>query len=231
MTDHDELGTLLTATAPPAPDPAAATALSVALAREVVAADRGLQGRVRALRRRHKVATAVTAAAIVLVPSGAFAAQHFLARTGTYGNPSLNRGLEDGSEKIDTCARDFADYVATLAPTDLPAPPGHRWAEYAAQQARSYTSDGTCAPGLHGTVQESSLRVGMLSSASGDWGCSLVWAGQDDDSSAAATARAAMVGLDAAARRLSPTEGTVGTWDPDDFLRVSKDPKFVGCER
>ena len=229
--NHDELGALLTASAPPAPDHSAAAAHSAALAREVVAADRGLQGRVRGLRRRHKVATAVTAAAIVLVPSGAFAAQHFLAQTGTYGNPSLNPGFEDGSEKIDTCARDFADYVATLAPTALPAPPGHGWAEYAAQQARSYTSDGTCAPGLQGTVQETSLRVGMLSSASGDWGCSLVWAGEDHDSSAASTARAAMVRLDTEARRLSPTEGTVGTWDPDAFLRVSKDPKFVGCER
>lgn len=231
MNDHDELGTLLTASAPPAPDHAATTALSATLAREVVAADRGLQGRIRGLRRRHKVATAVTAAAIVLVPTGAFAAQHFLAQTGTYGNPASAPGLVDGSEYINACAKDFAAYVATLAPTDVPAPPGHRWADYAQQQARQYTSDGTCSPGVTGTVQETSLRVGMLSSASGDWGCSLVWADQDHDRTAATRARQVMVKLDSEARRLSPQEGSVGTWDPDVFLANSRLPQWVGCKR
>lgn len=231
MNDHDELGALLTASAPPAPDHAPAAALSLTVAREVVAADRGLQGRVRGLRRRHKVATAFTAAAIVLVPTGAFAAQHFLAQTGTYGNPALNGEFEDGSERINICAKDFADYVATLAPSTIQAAPGHSWQEYAEVTARSYTQEGGCTGTNQGLVQETMLRTQLLTMASGDWGCSLVWAGEDHDRSAASTARAAMVGLDSEARRLSPQEGTVGTWDPDGFLRISKDPKFVGCER
>ena len=231
--DGDALGALLTAAAPTLPelDPDRTSGLALAVAAEVVAADRTLRGRVRGLRRRHPAAAVATAAAIVLVPSGAWAAQHFLAQTGTYGNPALNPGMEDGSERIDTCARDFAAYVASLAPTDVPAPPGHQWAEYAQQQARSYASDGTCAPGVRGTVQETSLRVGMLSSASGDWGCTLVRATRDRDAAVTAEARRAMEGLDAEARRISPQEGSVGTWEPDRFLAVSRDPKFVGCDR
>ncbi len=227
----DELGALLTASAPPTAATSDLTTLSAALAREVVEADRGLQGRIRGLRRRHKVATAVTAAAIVLVPTGAYAAQHFLAQTGTFGNPALNGQLEDGSERINLCAKDFADYVATLAPTDLPAPPGHTWRDYTDRVARGYTHDGSCTGTRQGIVQETSLRVELLSAASGDWGCSLVRAGEDHDASAASDARRVMGGLDAQARRLSPQEGSVGTWDPDNFLRISKDPKFVGCKR
>jgi hypothetical protein len=231
MTDHDELGALLTASAPPTPDHTAAAAHSATLAREVVGADRGLQGRIRGLRRRHKVATAVTAAAIVLVPTGAFAAQHFLAQTGTFGNPALNPDLEDGSERINICAKDFAEYVATLAPRTVPATPGHSWQEYAEVTAHSYTKEGGCTGTNQGLVQETMLRTQLLGMASGDWGCSLVWAGEDHDRSAASTARAAMVALDSEARRVSPQEASVGTWDPDNFLRVSKDPKFVGCRR
>jgi len=231
MTDHEELGALLTASAPPAPDHAAAAALSATLARQVVQADRGLQGRIRGLRRRHKVATAATAAAIVLVPTGAFAAQHFLAQTGTYGDPVLNPGLQDGSEQIDLCAEDLTDYVATLAPTDLPAPPGHSWKEYTDRVARGYPNDGGCTGSNQGTVQETSLRLELLSAVSGDWGCSLVWAGEDHDSSAAMEARRVMVGVDEEARRISPSEGSVGTFTPESFLAQSRDPKFTGCER
>lgn len=230
LNDH-ELGALLTASAPPTAIIGDLTALSSALAREVVEADRGLQGRIRGLRRRHKAVTAVTAAAIVLVPTGAFAAQHFLAQTGTFGNPALNGELEDGSERINLCAEDFADYVATLAPTDLPAPPGHTWPDYTDRVARGYTNDGSCTGTNQGIVQETSLRVELLSAASGDWGCSLVWAGEDGDRSAAARATATMVDLDEEARRISPQEGSVGTLTPESFLAQSRDPKFVGCER
>ena len=229
----DALGALLTAAAPALPDldPDRTSALARVVASDVVAADRTIRSRVRRLRRRHRLTATATAAAIVLVPSGAWAAHHFLAQTGTYGNAALNPGMEDGSQRVDTCASDFAAYVATLAPTDLPAPPGHGWSEYAQQQARSYASDSTCSPGVRGTVQETSLRVGMLSSASGDWGCALVRATQGRDAAATAQARRAMVGLDAEAHRISPVEGSVGTWQPDAFLAVSRDPQFVGCER
>jgi hypothetical protein len=58
-----------------------------------------------------------------------------------------------------------------------------------------------------------------------------VWADEDGDRAAAATARHRMIDLDAAARRLSTLEGTVGTQDPDVFLANSKLPQWVGCTR
>jgi hypothetical protein len=195
---------------------------------EVVEADRTLLGRVRGLRRRHKVAAAATAVAIVLVPSGAWAAQHFLAQTGTYGNPALNPELEDGSERIDTCARDFAAYVATLAPTDLPAPPGHSWSAYAAQVARSYTQDGTCTPGVQGTTQATGLRVDLLNSAASDWGCVLVWADRDRDPATEAAARETMERFNARTHELDPRSAA---HLPDVVLSNSRLPQFSGCRR
>jgi hypothetical protein len=228
----DELGALLTAAAPPAvADRALLTALSGELAREVVAADRGLHARLRRVRRRHRVAVAAAAAAVVLAPPAAWAAQHFLAQTGTFGNPALNPGMDDASEKIDVCAQDFTDYVATLAPTDLPVPPGHSWREYAGQSAREWSESGDCTPGQQGLVQETGLRLGLLSRASADWGCTLVWATRDGDRPAAASARSTMLSIDARAHRLSPVEGSVSTWDPAVFLANSRLPQFTGCAR
>jgi hypothetical protein len=234
-TTSDPLGDLLTAAAPPAPDPvrdpARVDQLSLALARAVVESDRTIRGRVRGLRRRHKLAAATIAAATVFVPTGAWAAQHFLAQTGRFGNPALNPDFEDGSELINTCVDDFTAYVTTVAPTDLPAPPGHTWAGYASAVARSYTSGGACpAPG-EGTVQDSSLRLDLLARASADWGCTLVWADEDGDSTTASSARRQMLALDARARRLSSLDGAVGTQDPDTFLANSKLPQWVGCRR
>lgn len=230
----DPVGDLLTAAAPTPLDPAAAAGiheLSAALAREVVEADRTVGGRVRGLRRRHKLAVAATAAAIVFVPTGAWAAQHFLAQTGRFGNPTLNPDFEDRSEYIDLCAKDFAAYVTTLAPRDLPVAPGHSWAEYATAVASTYVAHGDCAATTEGTVQESSLRGELLARASSDWGCTLVWATEDGDRTAASGARHQMLDLDARARRLSTIEGTVGTQDPDVFLANSRLPQWVGCKR
>ena len=146
----DELGALLTAAAPPTLAGPDVEGLLAALALEVVEADRGLHGRLRRVRRRQRVAVAAAAAAVVLAPPAAWAAQHFLAQTGQHGDAALNPGLEDGSEQIDTCAADFADYVATLAPTDLPVPPGHSWRDYAARSAREWSGPGGCTPGASG---------------------------------------------------------------------------------
>jgi hypothetical protein len=228
----DAVGTLLTMVAPPPPvEPALLDRLSADLAREVVAADRGLQGRVRRVRRRHRVAVATAAAAVVLVPSGAWAAQHFLAQTGQHGDAARNPGLQDSSELIDSCAADFADYVATLAPADLPTAPGHSWREYAGRSARQWVGPGGCAPLQQGLVQDSTLRLDLLAAASGDWGCTLVWADRDGDRGAAATASSTMRALDTRARTVDTTEGSVGTWDPDVFLRNARLPQFTGCAR
>ncbi|MEO5982992.1 MAG: hypothetical protein ABIQ13_11805 [Pedococcus sp.] len=229
MNDHDELGALLTASAPPTAAISDLTALSAALAREVVQADRGVQGRIRGLRRRHKVATAVTAAAMVLVPTGAFAAQHFLAQTGTFGNPAQHGPLEDDSEIINLCAKDFANYVATLAPTDLHAPPGHSWAGYAAGVAHGYAKDGQCAGTSQGLVQEDGLRLDLVTRATSDWGCELLWADEDGRNADKAKARATMEALNTEAVRLAPDSGA--GYPPDTFLANSKLPEWVGCPR
>jgi hypothetical protein len=231
----DPLGALLAAAAPPPLEPATGAArvdeLSAALAREVVAADRTVRGRVRGLRRRHRLAVAATAATIVFVPTGAWAAQHFLAQTGRFGNARLNPDFEDRSEYVNLCAKDFADYVTALAPRELPAPPGHSWAGYASAMAATSVAHGECATTTEGVVQETSLRGELLARASGDWGCTLVWATEDGDRAAAAAARRQMLDLDAKARRLSSIEGTVGTQDPDVFLANSRLPQWVGCRR
>lgn len=225
---EEELGTLLQATAPPEPTAREGTLLAVA--RGVVEADRGLRGRLRRTRRHRRVAAA-TAAVAVLVPSGAWAAQHFLAQTGAFGDPGRNPGLQDGSELIDTCAADLAAYTASVAPTDLPVPPGHSWAGYADAVAASSTDPGSCDTGRVGTTQATSLRLDLLARASADWGCVLVWADRDRDSTTGAGARSAMRAIDARAHALSPVDGSTGTWDPDTFLANSRLPQFVGCAR
>ncbi|WP_460934164.1 hypothetical protein [Phycicoccus ginsengisoli] len=232
-TDDDTLGALLTAAAPALPelDPDRTAGLARALAAEVVEADRTLRGRVRTLRRRHKVATVATAAAIVLVPSGAWAAQHFLAQTGTYGNPAVNPDFEDGSEMINLCAKDFPEFVSTLAPTNLPTPPGHSWAEYAKRVAKNWDGDGSCATARAGYVQATSLQSDLITQANDDWGCSLVWAARDGDPKGAATARAAMLALAAEEERITTIEGTNGIQSPDVFLSNSRRPDFTGCQR
>lgn len=230
----DDVGALLTAAAPPAPPAPAGpgdAALHAALAREVVAADRGRHPHVRRARRRHRLAVAVAATAVVLVPPGAWAAQHFLAQTGAHGDPARNPDFEDSSELVDTCAGDLVDYVATLASTDLPLAPGHTWREYAQAEAGSWVGAQGCAPGQVGLVQETALRLGLLARSSGDWGCTLVWADRDGDGAAEASARSAMTAIDTRARELATLEGTTGTSDPDVFLANSRLPQFTGCRR
>lgn len=230
----DPLGSLLTAAAPPpSPVPPERTAaLARAIAHEVVETDRTLAGRARRLRRRHKVAAAGAAAAVVLVPTGAWAAEHFLAQTGRFGNPALNPDFEDRSEFINLCAEDFPAYVRTLTPTDLPAPPGQSWDRYAARLAKQNIAAAECADfGSQVDTQVTSLRLELLAVASADWGCTLVWATEDGRAADARRARTAMLDVDAAARRISSIEGTVGTQDPDIFLANSRLPQWVGCPR
>jgi hypothetical protein len=223
----DRLGGLLAATAPSGATltHARAAELSLMLARQVVGADRGIQGRVRALRRRRKVAAIAATAAIVFVPTGAWAAQHFLAQTGRFG--SAQSGLQDNSELINMCARDFAQYVATLAPTDLPAPPQRNWSEYAGRVAAAEVKSAGCGTTPEGTQQATSLRLSIVSLATSDWGCSLVRADRDSDSTREQAARRAMNQLNAEARRLAPDSGAA--FPPDTFLANSRRPDFTGC--
>ena len=229
--DTDRLGGLLTAAAPSTHglSPGAVGDLSASLAREVVHADRGLQGRIRGLRRRHKMAAGAAAAALVFVPTGAWAAQHFLAQTGAFGNPERNPDFEDRSEFIDTCARDFTRYVTTLAPAALPAPPEHTWSEYAADVAKGYEAHSDCAGTTGSVIQESSLRLDLVTRATSDWGCVMVWANEDGDRSTERTARNAMSALNAEATRLAPQSGAA--YPPDVFLSNSRRSDWVGCQR
>ena len=223
----DRLGGLLAATAPSGTTLThdRAAELSLMLARQVVGADRGIQGRVRALRRRQKAAAIAATAAIVFVPTGAWAAQHFLAQTGRFG--SAQSGLQDSSELINTCARDFAQYVATLAPTDLPAPPQRTWSEYAGRVAAAEVRSAGCGTTPEGTQQATSLRLSIVSMAASDWGCSLVRADRDSDSTREQAARRAMNRLNAEARRLAPDSGAA--YPPDTFLANSRRADFTGC--
>lgn len=223
----DRLGGLLAATAPSGTTLThdRATELSLMLARQVVGADRGIQGRVRALRRRHRAAAIAATAAIVFVPTGAWAAQHFLAETGRFG--SAQSGLQDNSELIDMCARDFAQYVGTLAPTDLPAPPQHTWSEYAGRVAAAEVKNAECGTTSEATQQATSLRLSIVSRATSDWGCSLVWADQAGDTTREQVARQAMNQLNAEAKRLAPDSGAA--YPPDTFLANSRRPDFTGC--
>ena len=223
----DRLGGLLAATAPSGTTLTheRAAELSLMLARQVVGADRGIQGRVRALRRRHRAAAIAATAAIVFVPTGAWAAQHFLAETGRFG--SAQSGLQDNSELINMCARDFAQYVATLVPTDLPAPPQHNWSEYTRRVAAAEVKNAECGTTPEATQQTTSLRLSIVSMAASDWGCSLVWADRARDATREQVARQAMNQLNAEARRLAPDSGAA--YPPDTFLANSRRPDFSGC--
>lgn len=212
----------------PAPD--SLTELSTALAREVVESDRQSKGRRLGLLRRHKWA-AIAAAAVVVVPTTAYAASAFFTQTGTFGRPAVNPDFEDGSEFINLCAGDVADFALTLAPASLPAPPKHSWKEYATNVARSYAGNGACPEGQVGTVQATSLRLGMLGAASSDWGCVLVWADEDGDRATFGQARQQMLALTKEAKRYATIEGTDPTQDPGVFLSNSTLPQWVGCER
>jgi hypothetical protein len=231
--DDDPVGSLLTAAAPPSLPIATerVAGLARAVARDIVESDRTLAGRARRLRRRHKVVAGGAAAAVVLVPTGAWAAEHFLAQTGRFGNPSFNPDFEDRSEFINLCAKDFPAYVRTLAPTDLPAAPGKTWDRYAAQLAKQEAAGAGCTPSAQADTQATNLRLDLLAAASADWGCTLVWATEDGRATQARAARTAMLDLDRAARKISTIEGTVGTQDPDVFLANSRLPQWVGCPR
>lgn len=197
------------------------------LAREVVGADRGVQGRVRAFSRRHKAAAIAATAAIVCVPTGAWAAEHFLAQTGRFG--SAQSGEQDNSELINMCARDFAKYVGTLAPTDLPAPPQHSWGEYAGRVAEAEVKGAECGTTPEATQQATSLRLSIVSLATSDWGCSLVWANRASDTTREQVARTAMNQLNAEVTRLAPGSGAA--YPPDTFLANSRRSDFTGCAK
>lgn len=224
---EDRLGGLLAAAAPSGATLThdRAAELSLMLARQVVGADRGIQGRVRALRRRQKAAAIAATAAIVFVPTGAWAAEHFLAQTGRFG--SAQSGLQDDSELINMCARDFAKYVATLAPTDLPAPPQHNWSEYAGRVAAAEVQSAECGTTPEGTQQATDLRLSIVSMATSDWGCSLVWANRASNTTREHVARQAMNQLNAEAKRLAPDSGAA--YPPDTFLANSRRSDFTGC--
>ncbi|EAQ00757.1 hypothetical protein JNB_11299 [Janibacter sp. HTCC2649] len=225
------LDTLLTQSDPLAdnpPDTERLSALSTALAHDVVEADRALKGRRLGLLRRHKWA-AIAAAAVVVVPTTAYAASALFAHTGTFGDPVRNPDFEDGSEYIEMCAADYSTYVTSVAPTDLPAPPHHPWASYAPTVMKVL---GGCEGTSSGTFQASQVALSYIAQAHNDWGCAYVWATEDGDTAGARTAHDGMNTLTQAADRIAPTPGTHGVGiSPETFLANSKLPQWVGCKR
>lgn len=179
------LDTLLTQSDPLVGDPstleshARLTELSAMLAREVVQADRTLKGRRLGLLRRHKWATAA-AAALVIVPTSAYAASHFLAQTGQFGNAAYSE--EDGSEWIDTCAADFPAFFRTLPqPTDA-SPTGLTWASIADQTIRQRQDSSDCQAGGFGAREQvTGLKATYYHLAEGIWTCRAVQAQRRGD--------------------------------------------------
>lgn len=229
LTDSDPLGHGL---ADPAPADDRLTALSTALATQVVESERRSKGRRLGQLRRHRWAAAAVAA-LVVVPTSAYAASHFFAQTGTFGAPTVNPDFEDSSEFINLCASDVTDFTRSLAPRDIPTAPNRSWDDYATAEVRSYLQDAGCGGATHTvTVQASELRRGILSRADADWGCELVWADRDGDRDAFERARASLLDLGAEARRHPAVDGDAPQiGDPDAFLAVSRLPQWVGCQR
>lgn len=226
---EDRLEELMATAAPPtgAVTDDRVTELSRILARQIVEADRSVRGRSRALSQRRKGAAIAAMSAMVLVPTGAWAAEQFLAQTGRFGAP--HPGTQDDSEFINLCARDFAKYVATLAPTGLPAPPDHSWSEITERVAASEGKNADCGATTEAAEQETDLRLSVVVMATEGWGCSLVWANRDGDASGEQEARRAMNRLNAEATRLSPDSGFATP--PDTYLANSRRSDFTGCAR
>lgn len=192
------LDTLLTQSDPLqgiAPAPESVTDLSAALAREVVDADRRTKGRRLGVLRRHKWATAAIAA-LVVVPTSAYAASRFLAQTGTY-DVGITTGKED-SEFIDLCAPDVGAYLASKeAPTD-PLPAGSSWATVVgviAAELRS-VSPNACPPNGPGLLEAAvGLRGTLYFYGQREWACDAIAADKRGDAAAVKAAGKGMASL------------------------------------
>ena len=102
-------------------DPTEFAELSVQLAQQVARSRRR-----PLLRSRRRRLVALGAAGAVLLPGVAAAATvHFAAETGHYGPAGMTEN--DTSQYINMCAADFPSYVASVAPTTRPLPPGTSW--------------------------------------------------------------------------------------------------------
>lgn len=126
----EELDARLRALARPTPgiDPAAALALTEAAA--------GHAGK-RRRRRNWIVPTAIVAVCTLAIPTSAIAERLFAAQTGEFGG---NNGEEMfGDEWITSDAPDFAAYVATITPRELPVPPSFDWDAATSEVLARYT--------------------------------------------------------------------------------------------
>jgi hypothetical protein len=233
--NNDALDTLLRQTDPyagrsPLPD-GAARAESAALVAEVVTTTRRRRARLLSGSRRRRLATIATAL-VIAVPTAAYAADRLLSHTGAFG--TAGGGLQDSSEFINVCGSDIDTYVAGLAPTDFPAPPGSSWTAVAtavAKQARQECEQGVKAgakPDIR--TQETSLRTDILMRGSESWGCAAIRADVLADRAGVSTAREAMQAVAARINALDPGMGW--TYTADIAIANSLNPAWVGgCGR
>lgn len=181
----DPLATLLRQTDPYAghdATPETLTAASVALASEVVDADRLAQARARSTRRRRRIGFAAVAASLA-VPATAWASYHFAAQSGWFGAPGMTEN--DTSEWINVCAADFPDYFATLPrPTDA-APEGLTWAQIGTrivEQKRIGNAKDCAGAGV--MEQSTGLKSSYYLYAENVWTCRAVAAHRSGDDAA-----------------------------------------------
>ncbi|GAA1624673.1 hypothetical protein [Leucobacter chromiireducens] len=81
----------------------------------------------------------VLAAGALILPTAAIAERLFAAQTGEFAEPGQSE-VSAGEEWIDPNTSDFASFVASVAPTELPAPDGFDWDEAARLIAARYAS-------------------------------------------------------------------------------------------
>lgn len=170
------------------------------LAHDVVRAERTRAAAHRRTVRRRRVAAAGLAA-LITVPTAAWAADRFFAQTGERGSPGMSEN--DTSEWVDPCAADFGAYARSLPPpAGLLPPPSSDWARVVdravASEQRSLAGD--CA-GRGARMQETGVRSLIVFRAQQDWMCEAVRADDAGDADAARRAsRQVTAGWDALER-------------------------------
>lgn len=220
-----ELTALLIATDPDAvapPDRDRLTGLSLAMAREVASAEPRRERRRFTTRRL----AAVGVAALVAVPTGAWAADRFLAQTGEFGAPGMTEN--DTSEWIDLCATDLGTYVRSLPRPSGELPAGTTWDEVVDTVATDLLQTArTDCPSPGATMQETGVRSQFLFTAQGLWACSATKADDANDAAGvlAAGREVALVWdrLDA----LGVLGGTAADWAPFRERAASGDAAFL----
>ncbi len=147
----------------------AVAVLSSRMAREAVRVERVETARRRRARRRTRL-VALALSGAVAVPATAWAANRFLAQTGTFGSFGTEPGV---SEYIDLCAPDLPASIQTLDLPDGPLPSGHTWPKVMEQTILDYRQAASTHCSADGGLieQAAGIRMSMLFEAQLLWSC------------------------------------------------------------